>query len=81
VASINKFLEQALKGKTDIGKSPEKKGKKKKGGDEPEKTESKKDPVSMMVDILKTLSATQTKSNELLEGIKAKVEGTQVNIG
>jgi len=82
VASINKFLEQALKGKTDIGKSPEKKGKKKKTGDvEPEKTESKKDPVSTMVDILKTLSATQLKANDLLEDIKAKVEGTQVNIG
>lgn len=81
VASINKFLEQALKGKTDIGKSPEKKGKKKKTGDtEPEKTESKKDPVSMMVDILKTLSATQINANKLLEGIKAKVEGTSINI-
>jgi hypothetical protein len=76
VASVNKFLEQALKGKTDIGKSAEKKGKKKKAGDtEPEKTESNKDPITMLLESLTKLNATQDRANELLEDIKQKTGG------
>jgi hypothetical protein len=80
VASVNKFLEQALKGKTDIGKSAEKKGKKKTGEAEPEKKETTKDPISLLIETLSKLNVTQNEANKLLEDIKKKTGGGGIQI-
>jgi hypothetical protein len=81
VASINKFLEQAMKGKTDIGKEDKKKGKKKSSDDTEEKPGESKDPIKMMIDILKTLATTQKEANKLLSDIKAKTGEAAISIG